>query len=660
MHVALTLHGGSATFSRRLRCATSMFAGVPTMTRHARFSTFIKAAGTRLPSHGMTARLVAVALLLCAPVVGSQQGDGASVAHCEQTLHADAGAALSMANDLLGPLEAQREPGAYFEALGCKAWALAMLGRSEEAITLAAQMADAAPAVESLESRVRVLRRAASVHQSLDRFEPAVQLLGEAMRLAEREGLQGLRIEVMTNLAVLHSSANQFEQAIAHLERALELALATEDRRRELPVRFNLGQTYRSAKRYEEAAAALEPLLPALEAPGMESRLAALLASLGWLRSELGEVEAAERHFTRAAALLDEGDNAAELTVVLNGQARLLLLRGEVQQATSLAERALAIARQSGDFTSVSSSLTGMVEVLEAQNRYAEAMKLLRERGELDAEHISQQQRSRLNELEVQLGVERQARELDQLRQERERQSMAMERQRLNLLLALAAVALGIAALIWQRTTNRRLHRLSRTDQLTGLLNRRGLTEAMERPGEGAGMRLVLLVDIDHFKSINDRFGHAVGDRVLVALAETLRGVAQRHAAKVARWGGEEFAVLAHVADAQAAADLARDLGLAAVAARTSSENDGPIDVSVSVGFAPLPADAEPGCAWQQTLLTADELLYRAKHAGRNRGIGVWPCAPGTALRQTSLDAMLASGAWRLLEVAYRPGEAVA
>ena len=92
------------------------------------------------------------------------------------------------------------------------------------------------------------------------------------------------------------------------------------------------------------------------------------------------------------------------------------------------------------------------------------------------------------------------------------------------------------------------LARISHTDQLTGLLNRRGFDAAAAWPEVGVRRQelpaVVFMCDVDRFKSINDRFGHAFGDKVLVEIADVLRAFAGKDGAMVGRHGGEEFAAL--------------------------------------------------------------------------------------------------------------------
>lgn len=153
------------------------------------------------------------------------------------------------------------------------------------------------------------------------------------------------------------------------------------------------------------------------------------------------------------------------------------------------------------------------------------------------------------------------------------------------------------------------------TDALTGLANRRSLDQLLDawllRPPTQQGLA-VLMLDIDHFKSVNDRYGHAVGDATLKAFAERVR--AQLRASdQCARYGGEEFAVLLPGASPEKALEVAERLR-AAVAARPLVEQPR-VDNTVSVGVAWVAA----GDGAKELLQRADAALYEAKRGGRNR-----------------------------------------
>jgi diguanylate cyclase (GGDEF)-like protein len=153
------------------------------------------------------------------------------------------------------------------------------------------------------------------------------------------------------------------------------------------------------------------------------------------------------------------------------------------------------------------------------------------------------------------------------------------------------------------------------TDSLTGLANRRAFDQRLGEEAENAlrhGRALsLMLVDVDHFKAINDRFGHATGDRVLVNLAGDLRAV-MRHGDLLARIGGDEMAMILADCPHEQAHDVARRM-LAAIAADTSlSQRHG---VTLSIGVAGLAS----GRTADDLLRRADQALYRAKDEGRNQ-----------------------------------------
>ena len=168
---------------------------------------------------------------------------------------------------------------------------------------------------------------------------------------------------------------------------------------------------------------------------------------------------------------------------------------------------------------------------------------------------------------------------------------------------------------------NRELERLAMVDPLTGCLNRRAFTRMAEPLLERAladGEPLsVLVADIDRFKSINDRFGHAVGDEVIRALGATLTATV-RPRDLAARWGGEEFVMLLPGCDADAA-EAAAERIRAAVSARCADElgaRHAGLVVTLSVGVACASAT---GTSLAALIEQADGALYDAKRAGRNR-----------------------------------------
>jgi diguanylate cyclase (GGDEF)-like protein len=155
-------------------------------------------------------------------------------------------------------------------------------------------------------------------------------------------------------------------------------------------------------------------------------------------------------------------------------------------------------------------------------------------------------------------------------------------------------------------------------DDLTGLYNRRYLMRTLEgelaRARETGRPLSLVLLDIDHFKDVNDRFGHAVGDELLVAIAGALSATV-RPGDTVARYGGEEFVVLLPDTTQEQAWDRAQEwrMRCAAVSIRTAA---GPQSATFSAGVACFP---DSGTSSAALLHAADKALYQAKAEGRDR-----------------------------------------
>lgn len=163
----------------------------------------------------------------------------------------------------------------------------------------------------------------------------------------------------------------------------------------------------------------------------------------------------------------------------------------------------------------------------------------------------------------------------------------------------------------------RKLEQLSVTDPLTGLPNRRYFESACKLEAaqneRGNGHLSLAILDIDHFKRVNDSYGHDVGDEVLVHIADLLRR-STRAGNVIARVGGEEFALLMPNTKAQEALEGAERIR-ANIEASPYNRKGKPLPLTISIGIAELAR----GATFEHAFKLADEALYAAKHKGRNR-----------------------------------------
>ena len=204
--------------------------------------------------------------------------------------------------------------------------------------------------------------------------------------------------------------------------------------------------------------------------------------------------------------------------------------------------------------------------------------------------------------------------------------------QRWLLLISLCTVALFILLLYWLVRSNRlreksnqqltelnsKLYIMATTDHLSQLSNRRHFLEMAQKKllySKRKSMSVAtLMIDIDHFKSVNDRYGHHTGDLVIQYVAKKIKA-ALREYDLVGRLGGEEFAMMLMDCDLSAAEDIAKRLCVQ-VSTEHVTEQEFDLEVTISIGIGIL---SENDIHIEQTLKRADEALYKAKSAGRNR-----------------------------------------
>ena len=170
-----------------------------------------------------------------------------------------------------------------------------------------------------------------------------------------------------------------------------------------------------------------------------------------------------------------------------------------------------------------------------------------------------------------------------------------------------------------------RLERLATTDPLTGLLNRRQFFSVAARTCEQSRRYdhplSLILIDIDHFKRVNDTFGHAAGDRVLQEVARIGRETV-RQSDLLARYGGEEFIVLLPETASDQACEVAERLRLG-IGGAPLFVLEQSLRITISLGVSPVPVNSEVGLSpagvIEQAVARADQALYQSKNAGRNR-----------------------------------------
>jgi diguanylate cyclase (GGDEF)-like protein len=434
--------------------------------------------------------------------------------------------------------------------------------------------------------------------QRRDDTDEAQRLIAQAKRLAVQSNDLAQQASV-ANLEARVADTRGDRPAVLHaFERGHALAVRANAPRLQAQLLNNLSDEYSKLGRYAEALRAADQAL-AIVRRYQDLRIERLLINnAGIAKIGLGRIAEGRQDMARVLELWEGSGETARKAETLQEFGEALARAGDVRGALDLYHRERALS----------------AELMRA-NRSA-ALKELQARNDADARERDIELLARDNALKsVELG------------------NRALMTRIGWLIAAVAALAGVLVALLYRRVreTHRRLsasHKLlqvqSERDPLTDLANRRHFQAVMARSGaerhgfEGA----LLIIDIDHFKRINDEHGHAAGDRVIVEVARRLAD-AVRADDLVVRWGGEEFLVLAPRAAPDQAEQMAERV-LRSIGSVPVDIGAGAVRVTVSIGYARFPL--QPSYAmvsWEQAINLADMALYTAKNQGRNRAIGI-------------------------------------
>jgi diguanylate cyclase (GGDEF)-like protein len=275
----------------------------------------------------------------------------------------------------------------------------------------------------------------------------------------------------------------------------------------------------------------------------------------------------------------------------------------------------------------------------EAQGELAAALNSFRRSKAVNDSIFSSEATRRIASLEQRFADERHLHEIDSLkRQQAELQIEAGRRayQRDGAAgLALLVAVVGFFLYRRRVESHRMAESLSMTDALTGLRNRRYVQQTIDmdvaasvRRWRAATLRgaivddadlIFLMIDIDHFKAVNDAHGHSVGDQVLIQLGTVLRTTC-RDSDVVVRWGGEEFLVVARFTDRHQSEITAERVRQAIERHTVTLANGQVVRVTCSVGYAAFPVSlaAPDAVSWEEVIAMADRAAYVAKRRGRN------------------------------------------
>jgi diguanylate cyclase (GGDEF)-like protein len=505
--------------------------------------------------------------------------------------------------------------------LNCQGETLQTIGENNQASDLYAQAAAIATQAHDDQMLAEVLFSSGYLRGLRGEYAVGLSELRRAQTLFEQQHMPQHALTALASIAIIYNRMGDYAEAAHLYERALEEQHRAGLKREEAVTLHNLGRAHENLQEWD---AAHDDFAGSLEL----SRQLDYVRGQAYALRGLATVANAQGNPNLAMKLLDRASEAQQHTPDTRLLAQIDLARGialhqlkRLKESAAILEQALLVFRQADSLGELTPTYDALAAVDADLGDWRSAFDYRTLAQSTSNRLLRDQLDQRFATLKVEFDTAAREQENELLTRENEANQKALSQQQRagNLRTAVVVLtALLLAVLVWlavhQRRSTQRMRALAMTDELTGVPNRRavlGLLAQLLR--RSATPTSILIMDIDHFKSINDRHGHLIGDETLRAMTANLRE-AVAEPAVFGRLGGEEFAVLLP----------ATDLGQAITIAERLRERVMRIDLSrwlgdrhitVSIGVA---TSAPTRDSISVILRRADAALYAAKDAGRN------------------------------------------
>lgn len=482
-----------------------------------------------------------------------------------------------------------------------------------------------ARASTQLESEIVALVTRADAYAAQGKYKDAISLLNEVWLLAGDPRHSPLARTVLNSLANLHYNTGQLELADRYFRELVELDTADNDLPALSVSLFNLAHVVASGARFAEAETLFQRALAISTEIGDRSGAAYTLKALGVNAQAQVDLMAAREYLEEALAIFVELGDAAQGAMVRRNLGDLALDEGNAQQAAEYYYAALPVLADLGLNAPLLRTYRGLSLALEQLGQLQKALVAQRSYTDLLQTTLEQQSADTTQRLQLELDTRRYADANARLQTLNATQQYELAQSRMvqnlqYLVLFLGGVVLMLVLFMYKRSRDmaKKLHAQAVTDELTQLPNRRAImehgTREWHRTLRSQEAFSCMVLDVDHFKTINDNFGHGAGDAVLCELAFVLHTIL-RQSDMIGRMGGEEFVLMAAGADARQALALAERIRTRVELMHI--EAIGRHRLTVSIGIATRTRES----SLEELIHHADQALYQAKQAGRNRVI---------------------------------------
>ncbi len=467
-------------------------------------------------------------------------------------------------------------------------------------------------------------------------FDQAMTHALKAKLIAEKYHLSAEQAQLTNIIAAIHLRSGKFDLALINFQKALNYFESVDAKNDVAKLKNNMAAVYIETNEFDLADRLLQDALTlAIELNRPTTTISALVNQI--------ELEVKKNNFNQAKLVFNTcldraaNENLPSFEVwCLEAGAEMYQNQGDYIQAIEAAKKAYQMAGDQKLFQSQINLGKIMVDLYSQTKQFELAIEVS-STNLIQVEAIKDEVlKLKLEEVSALNDVEKTQ---SQLSFERKQNKLHQKNQRLTWLGIMILIPILLIALLLLKSKQRLVRalniqqsetidalkkmrkakelneKMAKTDSLTGLLNRREMLRVIETISDDKNFdfnSFVLMIDVDHFKVINDQFGHATGDKVLVQLAKVI-SESTPHNTPISRWGGEEFLVFLHHCDEFEATAVADNL-LTTIADTTIDEQLA-IQITVSMGI----SQSQPGYSITDWINRADEALYLSKKNGRNQ-----------------------------------------
>ncbi len=535
--------------------------------------------------------------------------------------------ALEAANLAISLLPQNRPDDLYYRIMMTQTQAMEISGLAAEALPLAKQAVVWAEQADDLEMLIDALLGLGYIENNLGNSVGALSAFLRAYNTAPDTGITNSKSAVASSVALVYEYRKEFELAIPYFQESVNYQ-RKENNLLELSISlYGLGRANKHIGKTNLGQSQLQESLEISRQIGDDQGVAYALKELAPIKIGDNQLEQAADMLAEAIALFEQSQNHFMLLDVYKTMAVLQLKKGDLQAA----QDNLNLAREHVDETRMPSQAFALDEVetmiMASQGDHAAAYKTLKEVMYNKQKMLTRQSTRQLHELRTQYELENKEKTNLMLAQENENQKLLLlqeEQQNKILLISLITASLMttilILAALQNRKQKRKLFQLANYDPLTQLPNRSHTLEKLStkqiqlNPKEGM---LIAMIDLDHFKQVNDQLGHEAGDEVLKQMGELCRELIHPPHF-VGRLGGEEFLLAlfkTNLTEAETLIDQMRDKYQSLFKDLLAECDNNRMKMGFSAGI----SRCHRNDPLKECIKAADMAMYEAKNTGRNR-----------------------------------------